>query len=345
MNLFENIQLSLASASVLAFIVSLFLNFLFINLNSSFAVRDTNQKRLNNLSIIPLGGVAMSVSFFICVRFLGEATSSFLYISIFSLAIALMGVVDDFYNLNWKIKLILQILFVGFPVITLKFYINIENILNLQLNNYLNIFATVIWVILLMNSINFTDNMDGFAALNTSFICLALGIISFAINQNYLADLSIVLLFSILGFLLLNYPPAKIYMGDSGSLFIGYVLGFISIIFDWNPISDGNIYDSFAPVLLFFTIPLLDFTTVFTYRIRNRISPTTGGTDHISHRLLKQGFSVQKILFIFFCINFLVFAILSASIIFNELTIYFIIFYLIFVIYLFLKFSKMEILD
>jgi UDP-GlcNAc:undecaprenyl-phosphate GlcNAc-1-phosphate transferase len=256
-----------------------------------------------------------------------------------------MGVVDDFYNLNWKIKLILQLLFVGSPIVTLEFYINIESILNLQLNNYLNIFSTVIWVILLMNSINFTDNMDGFAGLNTSFICLALGIISFSINQNYLADLSIVLLFSILGFLLLNYPPAKIYMGDSGSLFIGYVLGFISIIFDWNPISDGSIYDSFAPVLLFFTIPLLDFTTVFTYRIRNRISPTIGGTDHISHRLLKQGFSVQKILFIFFCINFVVFAILSASIIFNELTIYFIFLYLIFVIYLFLKFSKMEILD
>ena len=81
-----------------------------------------------------------------------------------------------------------------------------------------------------MNSINFTDNMYGFASLNTAFICLALSFLSFIYDQNYLADISFILMFSILGFLILNFPPAKIYMGDSGSLFIGFVLGFISIL-------------------------------------------------------------------------------------------------------------------
>ena len=88
--------------------------------------------------------------------------------------------------------------------------------------------------------------MDGFASINTSFICLALGIISFLSNQNYLADISLVLLFSISGFFILNFPPAKIYMGDSGSLFIGFVLGFISILFDWSPVNQNILYYSFT---------------------------------------------------------------------------------------------------
>lgn len=345
MNLFETIQLSVISASILAFLISAVICIFFIKYYSNFKNKSKNQKRLNSLNVIPLGGVAMAFSFFLSVRFLGEASSKFAFISFFALSIALVGVVDDFLNLNWKIKILFQFLFVGIPVINLGIYINIENILQVNFSNSLNFLFTISWVILLMNSINFTDNMDGFAGLNTSFIALGLGVISFIFKQNYLADISLVLFFSIIGFFIFNYPPAKIYMGDSGSLFIGYILGFISILFDWNPLNQGSIYDSFAPVLLFFTIPLLDFTTVFTYRIKNNISPTTGGTDHISHRLLKLGLTVRGVLFVFFLINCIVFGILSASIFFNELTIYLISIYILFIVIMFFKFSKMEILD
>lgn len=345
MIIFENIQLSLVSASALALLISLFISFLLIKTNTNFKFGSQDQKRLSSLNIIPLGGVAMALSFFIAVRFLGEAGSNFIYISFFALAIAFMGVVDDLVNLNWKIKIILQFLFVAIPVIYLNIYINIENIIKIELNNNLNLFFTVFWVILLMNSINFTDNMDGFASLNTSFIAFALGVISFFFEQNYLADISFILGFSIIGFLILNFPPAKIYMGDSGSLFIGFVLGFISILFNWNPLNESLIYNSFTPVLLFFTIPLLDFLTVFTYRIKNNLSPTTGGTDHISHRLLNKGYSVKTILIIFTGINLLVFFLLSLSIFLNEYSFIVFFIYITFISYLFFKFSKMQILE
>ena len=84
-------------------------------------------------------------------------------------------------------------------------------------------------------------------------------------------------------------------MGDSGSLFIGFIFGFISILFDWNPEGESYLYSSIAPIFLFFTIPLLDFLTVFVYRIKNNISPATGGTDHISHRLLNQGYRYRSL--------------------------------------------------
>ena len=161
---------------------------------------------------------------------------------------------------------------------------------------WLSLPLTILWYAGIVNATNIIDNMDGFAAINSSFICIALTALSFIFNQNYLADVSFVLLFTILGFTLYNFPPARIYMGDSGSLFIGFIFGFISILFDWNPTGQSYLYSSIAPIFLFFTMPLLDFSTVFIHRIKNNISPTTGGTDHISHRLLNQGLSVKSCL-------------------------------------------------
>ena len=340
----ENIQLPVISASIISFIVSFLICFIFVKINTNFRTNKNNQKRLNSLNIVPLGGVGMAASFFISVRLLGQAESEFVYISIFALAIAIIGVVDDFLNLNWKVKIIFQFVFVIVPIYYLNLFINFENIFGIDLNNNLNLIFTSFWIILLMNSINFTDNMDGFASLNTAFICLALSFLSFIYNQNYLADISFILMFSILGFFILNFPPAKIYMGDSGSLFIGFVLGFISILFDWNPDGSQILYSSFAPVFLFFTIPVLDFFTVFVYRIKNNISPTTGGTDHISHRLLATGIDIKNVLIIFILINLTIFSLIASSIIFNNFSDLIIIFYFIYVILMYLKFSRMDII-
>ena len=342
MNLFEDFQLSIYLASTLAFLLSIVLCKFIIRVNKNFKSKENQQRRLSSLNIVPLGGVAMSISFFISVRLLGEADPKIVTISIFALSISILGVIDDFLNLSWKIKFLFQFLFVGIPIQFLGEYINIENIIGLNFSNYLNFLFTVLWIIVLMNSINFIDNMDGFAAVNSSFICIAITVLAFIYNQNYLADVSFILLLSILGFLIFNFPPAKIYMGDSGSLFIGFILGFISIIFDWNPGGEGYLYSSIPPVFLFFTVPLLDFLTVFVHRIKNNISPTTGGTDHISHRLFNRGNSVHKILILFSVINIFIFVLLAVSIAFESLSLIIFGLYTFFIIFLYLKFQKME---
>mgnify|MGYP001463405924 FL=1 len=342
MNLFNDFQVSVYVASISSFLISVILCFLLIKYISNVAKSKNTQKRLNDFNILPLGGVAMAISFFISVRLLGEADPEIVNISIFALAISLLGVLDDFFNLNWKLKLFFQLIFVSLPIYILDQKINLEIFLGIDFGGLVNFVFTIFWVITLMNSINFIDNMDGFAAINCSFICLAITVLSFVFNQNYLADISFVLFASIFGFILFNYPPAKIFMGDSGSLFIGFVFGFISILFNWNPTSDIQLYNSIAPVFLFFTIPILDFLTVFYHRIKNNISPTTGGTDHISHRLLKKGLSVRRILYLFIGLNIIVFLIIAATIIFETFANLAFFSYILIISYLFFYFQKLE---
>ena len=296
-------QLNIYYVAILSLVLSAVFNrvILFITKNYSFKKSFLiNEKRLVDQNIPPLGGVASAAAFFISVNFLGEADYNFLIIGAFSLLISILGSVDDFFNLNWKIKLFFQSIFVAIPIIYLDLFLNIESLFKLDLSNSFNFFISIVWVILIINSINFIDNMDGLAVIVTGSICYQSILLTYSLNQNKLTDLSIVLLFVILGFFIYNFPPAKLYLGDSGSLFIGFCLGFLSILFTWNAEQGYLLSYALSPVLLFFTIPLLDFLVITWYRISNRISPTQGGTDHISHRLLAKGFSEKQVLVLFF---------------------------------------------
>ena len=122
-----------------------------------------------------------------------------------------MGVIDDFNNLNWKLKMLFQFILVSIPIINFELVINLENLLGFDLGNNLNIIFTVFWVVVLMNSINFIDNMDGFAGINSAFICLALTMLSFVYNQNYLADVSFVLCFQFLHSFFSTSPSKNLY--------------------------------------------------------------------------------------------------------------------------------------
>jgi UDP-N-acetylmuramyl pentapeptide phosphotransferase/UDP-N-acetylglucosamine-1-phosphate transferase len=188
--------------------------------------------------------------------------------------------------------------------------------------------------------------MDGLAAVVAGSICLQIAFLSNYLNQYKLTDIALLLFATIIGFFIFNYPPAKLYLGDSGSLFIGYCLGFLSIIFNWTPAND-TIYTSFLnPILLFFAIPLLDFVIVISQRIKSGVSPTTGGTDHISHRFLAAGFTEKKVLTLFLFYTILLFTLILVSIISSKFISYGVIIILLIVFLVtFLKISKMNILE
>ena len=342
-------QLNIYYVAILSLVLSTVFNRIIFYISKNYSFKKSslvNEKRLVDKNTPPLGGVASAAAFFISVNFLGDADYNFLIIGAFSIFISILGVIDDFFNLNWKIKLFFQSIFVAIPIIYLNIFLNVESLINLDLGNSFNFFISVLWIILIINSINFIDNMDGLAVIVTGSICYQSILLTYSLNQNKLTDLSVVLLFVILGFFIYNFPPAKLYLGDSGSLFIGFCLGFLSILFTWNTKQDYLLSYALSPVLLFFTIPLLDFLVIMWHRISNGISPTQGGTDHISHRLLAKGFSEKKVLFLFFTYSALNFLLIIGYVFLNSTFSSIVLFaYFLQVIFLFNYFRKLDVLS
>ncbi|MAE32816.1 MAG: hypothetical protein CL493_00630 [Actinobacteria bacterium] len=342
-------QLNIYYVAILSIALSGVFNWIILYITKKYSFKKSsllNEKRLVNKNTPPLGGVASAAAFFISVNFLGDADYNFIIIGAFSLLISILGSIDDFFNLSWKIKLFFQSIFVAIPIIYLNIFLNIESLLNLDLNNSFNFLISVLWVILIINSINFIDNMDGLAVVVTGSICYQSIVLTYSLNQNKLTDISVVLLFVILGFFIYNFPPAKLYLGDSGSLFIGFCLGFLSILFTWNTNQSYLLSYTLSPVLLFFTIPLLDFLVIMWHRISNGLSPTEGGTDHVSHRLLAKGLTEKQVLFLFFIYSAFNFLLILGYVFLNSLlSLFALVIYLLQFLLLFNYLRKLKILS
>ena len=314
----NDFQIPLSQALGIGLVLSAVLNYIIYKNSKNINLqRNKKEKRLSTDLIPPFGGIACSMAFLISTRLIGRADDNFILIGVFAVIVSLLGIIDDIYNLRWYIKLFFQIILVFYPLHYLNLFLNIESFIGFDFNNYLNFLGSTIWIIVIINAINFIDNMDGLAVVVAGSICLQIAFLANYLNQYKITDISLLLFVTIIGFFIFNYPPAKLYLGDSGSLFIGYCLGFISILFNWTP-ANSTIYTSFInPLLLFFTIPLIDLLIVISYRIRSGISPTTGGTDHISHRLLAAGFTEVSVLIIFALYSVLYFVLVLFSFV-NE---------------------------
>ena len=346
MNL-TNFQVSLTNAAIASILLSILLNWVILQRTKDFVPKERkNEKRLSSKYVPPFGGIACSIAFLISTRLLGQADDNFLYIGFFAVIISIIGLLDDLYNFSWYIKLMFQTIIVYIPLYNLNIFINFESLIGIELNNSLNYIVSTIWIMLIMNAINFIDNMDGLAVIVSSAICIQIAVLTNYLNQYKLTDISILLLCAIGGFLFFNFPPAKLYFGDSGSLFIGFCLGFMSILYNWAPEQTTVYTSTLSPILLIFSVPLIDFLVVFTDRISLGKSPAIGGTDHISHRLLAKGFSEIKILSMFLTYSLGTFVLIYFSL-FTSTQISFLIIGGLFVIYIFtyLVTIKLEVLS
>ena len=201
------------------------------------------------------------------------------------LILALVGLVDDFKNLGAFSRLLIQS-FSGF-VVALVF---LENGWYGEPTSIsiLNFSITAFWIVGITNSFNFIDNLDGGAggiALISATTLAAAAIIG---NQLAIASISILVAGATLGFLIWNLYPARIYLGDSGSLFIGAILAILTIRLDPET---ANPASGWVFALLLFAVPILDTSVAVLSRLYRGISPFQGGRDHLSHRLINLGYS------------------------------------------------------
>ena len=152
----------------------------------------------------------------------------------------------------------------------------------------LNTAVTIFWIVGICNSINFFDNLDGAASGAVAIAALGVFVIAFDRGQELVSALSIVTAGATIGFLMWNKSPAKIYMGDAGALFLGIIISVATIRL--NPGILPTWKSLTVPVMLL-AVPLLDTCVAVFSRLARRLSPLTGGKDHLSHRLVRAGLS------------------------------------------------------
>jgi len=225
----------------------------------------------------------------------------------------LLGLCDDAYNTSPILKLSTQIL-CGLILISTGTYINIFEA------NWLNYALTMVWVVGMMNSINMLDNMD---SITTVVSISILGAILFTMLLagnlgNPLIIIVIGVMASLIGFLYYNWYPSKMYMGDTGSQFLGVLLAALGIIFYWNGVGfagESTPIGRFISVSIIFALPIIDTITVSIKRIAKGGSPFVGGKDHTTHHISYLGLNDRQVglVFVFLSLVSMVIAIIITN--------------------------------
>jgi len=254
----------------------------------------TESHKTHKEAIPYLGGVAIIVgtclTTYLAIVVSGQASALSL-VSAMLIPAVLMGViglVDDIKKLSPWPRFIAQNLF---GLVIAIILIATSTLGSPTGNTLIDVLITIIWIVGITNSINFFDNVDGGASGAVAISSLFLFFLSLQGGQYAIAALSLVLTGATSGFLLWNKPPARIYMGDAGALFLGILIATLTLRFDPNPI---YLSASFALPILLLAVPILDTTVAVISRLRRGISPFQGGQDHLSHRLMRAGFSKRQ---------------------------------------------------
>jgi UDP-GlcNAc:undecaprenyl-phosphate GlcNAc-1-phosphate transferase len=298
----------LTTIFIVCFVFSLLINYILLRFAQTLGVRnrDMHQQVRWNPDIKPsLGGISFYVVFllaFIFTVILPRETGFTIQIVGILLAATLaflMGLADDAFNTQPLLKFLTQI-FCALIVIFSGHSVSIFQ------NQFLNYLVTIVWVVGFMNSINMLDNMDGISCLVSILACFFMVAVNVSLfhTSSYATTLNLGVLGALFGFLVFNFHPSKMFMGDTGSQFLGLFLAVMGIDNCWNnptsPLVNGFPVANLVIVALVFLMPLSDTVTVIINRLREGRSPFIGGKDHTTHHLFFRGLTEKRIAILFF---------------------------------------------
>lgn len=289
---------------------SFMINRILLRFIKTLGTRNTEHlERWSNQSRPAIGGISFYITFLITIiafSILFEPTTFFQNQAFLGLLLActlafLLGLSDDAYNTQPILKL-------GTQLLCGVLIVSTGNTFQLFEYDSLNIILTVFWVIAIMNSINMLDNMDGISAITSFFIILSAGASAYFFTYLNAPDafLSVGIMGALIGFLFLNWPTAKIFMGDTGSMFIGVIISYLGLRFIANMHTFTVSIDAFQSMVLLVTIfllPITDTSTVFINRLRKGTSPMKGGKDHTTHHLVYKGWHERKVALFFVAVG------------------------------------------
>lgn len=299
----------IAAAAVFSFLV----NGLFLKFSKNLGMRNIDETaiRWNSQSKPAFGGISFFINFLVSISIFlmfDKPRNIFENIQFIGILCScslgfLIGLADDAYNTKPLLKFLAQ-LSCGLILIFSGTYIEFFS------NPMLNYLITIIWVVGIMNSINMLDNMDAITTIISISIITCAGIVLLMTKNSGSIQFFLLLgvLGGLLGFLFYNWNPSKIYMGDTGSQFLGVLLAAIAIPCFWNGLFDPIDPKPLKKVLLtliIFLVPVVDTTSVVINRILAGKSPFVGGKDHTTHHLSYAGFSDRQVAATMGAISFL----------------------------------------
>ncbi len=275
-------------AGILAFVATPLVRVLAYALGAIDVPRDN--RRMHKSPVPRMGGLAIFLAFVITTLAFCEYSSTLLTIWFGGLIIVVLGIFDDIFSLNPFVKLLVQI---GVALIAVYQGIIIERIHIFGHYISFGIFSipiTIIWITGLINAINLIDGLDGLACGVSAICSVTLTVVTLMFAEPLFALVTAILAGSCIGFLPFNSNPAKIFMGDTGAMFLGYTLSILSIqgLFKMHTVL------AFIIPLFVFGLPLLDTMWSFIRRIFSGKSPFVGDKKHIHHRLIAMGFNQKQ---------------------------------------------------
>lgn len=280
------------AAFIITLILSLAITPLIIKLAHKFNFVDRpGERKINTKIIATAGGTAIYLAFMIPLRFFLPANQTITGIMLGGSFMLLLGLLDDKFEISAPIKFMGQI--IG-ALILIYFGVKINFITNpFGGFIYLGVYAvpfTVFWIVSIINTINLIDGLDGLAAGVSIIAVLTLFAVALQENQVVAPMLAVLLAGSCLGFLKYNFNPARVFMGDTGSMFIGYIIAAVSIT---GALKSAAAVTIFVPMLAL-AVPILDTTFAIIRRIFNDRPIGEADHGHIHHRLLAIGMNQRQ---------------------------------------------------
>lgn len=297
----------------ISLVTGIFLNRFFLNRNKKFLVKKANKEaiRFASQSKPVFGGITFYSIFFVAMLvflfisgFETEISKEYICLFITITMAFLMGLADDLISTPPVFKFIVQ-----FAIAAIFIFSDIYIVISPH--QVINYTITVIWVVGIMNSINMLDNMDSITNLTALSIIgstIVFVLLQTNIEFGFISFVSVASVGAMLSFLLYNWNPAKMYMGDSGSQFLGTFLAFVGIVYFWNsvPIADFSYGYNTKQIIIVasaFVIPISDTTTVTINRLLKKKSPFVGGRDHTTHFLSYLGLHERWIAILYLSIT------------------------------------------
>ncbi|MDF2857302.1 MAG: glycosyl transferase family protein [Neobacillus sp.] len=277
---------------IVCFLAAILLTPVVKKLAFKIGATDSPNHRKVHQNVMPrLGGLAIFISFIIGILIIKPESSYHLPIVLGSIIILLTGIVDDIKEISPKVKLGGQI--IAALIVVVMGDISVQFI-NLPFGGKIDfgIFSipiTMIWIIGITNAINLIDGLDGLAAGVSSIALLTIAGMAAVMGNVYVLVIALILAVSTIGFLGYNFHPAKIFMGDTGALFLGFMIGVLSLLGFKNVA-----FISFVIPIIILGVPISDTFFAIIRRLVNKQPLSAPDKSHLHHCLMRTGFSHKQ---------------------------------------------------